>query len=138
MTPPLTEFKKRGKGHIINLGSIAGREAYPGGSVYCAAKAALASFTNTLMKELVDTQIRVSELAPGMVETEFSIVRMRGDKAAADKIYQGIEPLTALDMAEEIVWIASRPDHVNIASSVVFPVNQASAFHRYYPGLQKK
>ena len=125
--PPLLllpEFKKRNRGHIINLGSIAGREAYPGGSIYCSTKFAVAAFTSAMMKELVNTPIRVTEIQPGMVETEFSIVRMRGDKAAADKVYEGLQPLTGEDIAEEIVWAASRPDHVNLAQSLVFPVNQ--------------
>jgi 3-hydroxy acid dehydrogenase / malonic semialdehyde reductase len=121
---PLPEFKKRNRGHIINLGSIAGREAYPGGSIYCSTKFAVAAFTSAMMKELVNTPIRVTEIQPGMVETEFSIVRMRGDKAAADKVYEGLQPLTGEDIAEEIVWAASRPDHVNLAQSLVFPVNQ--------------
>ena len=83
------EFKNRDRGHIINLGSIAGREAYPGGSIYNATKFAVAGFTSALLKELVATQIRVSEVQPGMVETEFSVVRFGGDKEAADKIYKG-------------------------------------------------
>lgn len=121
------EFKKRDRGHIINLGSIAGREAYPGGSIYNASKFAVAGFTSALLKELVATQIRVSEIQPGMVETEFSIIRYRGDKSAADNVYKGLQPLTALDIAEDIFWIASRPPHINIAEVFVMPVNQASA-----------
>ncbi|KAI0054053.1 NAD-P-binding protein [Auriscalpium vulgare] len=120
------EFKARKNGLIINLGSIAGLEAYAGGSIYCATKAAVRAFGTALRKELVDTPIRVTEIQPGMVETEFSIVRFRGDKAAADKVYEGIEPLTAEDIAEEIVWVAARPPHVNIAELFVLPVNQAS------------
>jgi len=84
------------------------------------------AFTGSLLRELVDTPIRVTEIQPGMVETEFSLVRFRGDKAAADKVYDGLEPLTAEDIAEEIVWAASRPPHVNIAEVFVLPVNQAS------------
>ncbi|KAI0065356.1 NAD-P-binding protein [Artomyces pyxidatus] len=120
------EFKRRQTGHIINLGSVAGREAYPGGSIYCATKFAVNAFTTAMMKELVDTPIRVTEIQPGMVETEFSVVRFRGDKTAADKVYEGFQPLTAEDIAEEIVWAASRPPHVNIAESFILPVNQAS------------
>ncbi|WFD46571.1 3-hydroxy acid dehydrogenase [Malassezia furfur] len=123
------EFKARNAGHIINLGSIAGVNAYPGGSVYCASKAALHSFTTALRMELVDTPIRVSEIQPGMVETEFSLVRFRGDQSAADKVYEGIEPLTAEDIAEEVVWAASRKPHVNIADVLILPTNQASSYH---------
>ncbi|EPQ29781.1 uncharacterized protein PFL1_02454 [Pseudozyma flocculosa PF-1] len=128
------EFKKRQSGHIINLGSIAGREGYPGGSIYCATKFAVNAFTSALLKELVDTPIRVTEIQPGMVETDFSVTRFRGDKSAADQVYAGLQPLTPDDIAEEIVWAASRPPHVNIAESLVFPVNQASPYHSYRGG----
>ncbi|WFD26858.1 3-hydroxy acid dehydrogenase [Malassezia nana] len=123
------QCKERRAGHIINIGSIAGLEPYPGGSVYCATKFAVRSFTEALMKELVDTPIRVTNVQPGMVETEFSLVRYYGDKKAADKVYDGIEALTADDIAEEIVWAASRPPHVNVAETLVLPVNQAGPFH---------
>ncbi|MDI1486455.1 MAG: hypothetical protein OHK93_005683 [Ramalina farinacea] len=96
-------FKKRadgGKGDIINIGSIAGRDPYPEGSVYCATKAAVSSFTDAMRRELIDTRIRVMEVAPGQVETEFSIVRFYGDKAKADAVYKGCEPLTPDDIAE--------------------------------------
>ncbi|TFL07391.1 hypothetical protein BDV98DRAFT_599698 [Pterulicium gracile] len=124
-------FKERNAGHIINLGSIAGIEAYAGGSIYTATKHAVNAFTGSLMRELVNTNIRVTEIQPGMVETEFSIIRFRGNKEAADKVYEGLQPLTGQDIAEEIVWAASRPPHVNIASTLVFPVNQASATVKY-------
>ncbi|KAI6039056.1 NAD-P-binding protein [Pisolithus marmoratus] len=125
-------IKEKGAvGHIINIGSIAGREPYAGGSIYCATKHAVHAFTAALMREVVDTPIRVTEIQPGMVETEFSIVRYRGDKAAADKVYDGLQPLDAEDIAEEIVWAASRPPHVNIAELYVLPVNQASATINY-------
>ncbi|KZT11366.1 NAD-P-binding protein [Laetiporus sulphureus 93-53] len=127
-------FKARKSGHVINLGSVAGREPYAGGSIYCATKHAVRAFTNALMKEVVDTAIRVTEIQPGMVETEFSVVRFRGDKAAADKVYEGLQPLTAEDIAEEIVWAASRPPHVNIAEVFVLPVNQASPTINYRGG----
>ncbi|KAN0059947.1 hypothetical protein ACQY0O_007920 [Thecaphora frezii] len=130
------EFKKRQSGHIINLGSIAGREGYPGGSIYCATKFAVNAFTSALLKELVDTPIRVTEIQPGMVETEFSITRFRGDKSAADQVYQGLKPLRAEDIAEEIVWAANRPNHVNVAETLVFPVNQASPYHAYRGGAK--
>ncbi|WVF72478.1 hypothetical protein IAT40_007293 [Kwoniella sp. CBS 6097] len=125
------EFKKRQTGTIINLGSIAGREAYAGGAIYCATKHALSAFNGALLRELVNTPIRVIEIQPGMVETEFSVVRFRGDKGKADNVYKGLQPLVAEDIAEEIVWTASRPPHVNIAQLFVLPVNQASATLNY-------
>lgn len=125
------EFKKRNGGHIITLGSIAGREAYPGGSIYCATKFAVAAFTSSLMKELVNTPIRVTEIQPGMVETDFSVTRFRGDKTTADNEYKGLTPLAPQDIAEDIVFAASRPPHVNVAQSLVFPVNQASPYHAF-------
>ncbi|OCH95545.1 NAD-P-binding protein [Obba rivulosa] len=128
------DFKARNTGHIINLGSVAGRESYPGGSIYCATKYAVRAFTGALLRELVDTKIRVTEIQPGMVETEFSVVRFRGDKSKADKVYEGIQPLTAEDIAEEIVWAASRPPHVNLAEVFVMPVNQATPTLAYRGG----
>jgi len=86
------DFKARGAGHVINLGSVAGREPYAGGSIYCATKHAVRAFTGALMRELVDTPIRVTEIQPGMVETEFSNTRFRGDKGAAKNVYKGLEP----------------------------------------------
>ncbi|KAL7422160.1 hypothetical protein Q5752_002805 [Cryptotrichosporon argae] len=120
------EFKRRNTGTIINLGSIAGLEPYAGGSIYCATKHAVNAFSGALLRELVDTPIRVVEIQPGMVETEFSLVRFRGDRQAADDVYKGLQPRDD-DIAEEIVWAASRPPHVNIAQMLVFPVAQASA-----------
>ncbi|PIL23927.1 hypothetical protein GSI_13678 [Ganoderma sinense ZZ0214-1] len=129
-------FTARKTGHIINIGSIAGREPYAGGAIYCATKHAVRSFTGSLLREVVDTPIRVTEIQPGMVETEFSIVRFRGDKGAADKVYEDLQPLVAEDIAEEIVWAASRPPHVNIAEIFVLPVNQATPTLNYRPGKQ--
>ncbi|KAG9076620.1 hypothetical protein FS749_011566 [Ceratobasidium sp. UAMH 11750] len=125
------DFKKRQTGHFINIGSVAGREPYVGGSIYCATKHAVSAFTGSLIRELVDTPIRVTEIQPGMVETEFSVTRFRGDKSAADKVYSGLQPLVAEDIAEEIVWAAARPPHVNLAQVYVLPVNQASATLNY-------
>ncbi|UNI20388.1 3-hydroxy acid dehydrogenase [Purpureocillium takamizusanense] len=116
-----------GQGDIINVGSIAGREAYPGGSIYCASKAAVRSFTDTLRKELIATRIRVIEIDPGQVETEFSLVRFYGDKAKADAVYAGVEPLTPDDIAEAIVFTATRRENVVIADTLIYPNHQASA-----------
>lgn len=123
-------FQKRpngGQGDIINIGSIAGREPYPGGSIYCATKAAVRSFTESLRKELIATRIRVIEVDPGQVETEFSIVRFYGDKSKADAIYAGCDPLTPDDIAEIVVFSATRPENVVLAESLVYPNHQASA-----------
>lgn len=117
----------RGRGHIINIGSIAGHETYPRGNVYCATKAAVVTLSKGLRLDLVGTGIRVTCVDPGMVETEFSLVRFRGDAARADKVYQGFQPLTAADIAETVVWCATRPPHVNVEDIVIFPTAQASA-----------
>jgi len=127
----IKDFKAKKSGHVINLGSIAGREPYAGGSIYTATKHAVNAFTGSLLRELVNTPIRVTEIQPGMVETEFSVVRYRGDTGAAAKVYEGLQPLTAGDIAEEIVWAASRPPHVNLCEVLVLPVNQASATINY-------
>ncbi|KAG9247692.1 NADP-dependent L-serine/L-allo-threonine dehydrogenase-like protein ydfG [Calycina marina] len=122
-------FKKRadgGAGDIINIGSIAGRDPYVGGSIYCATKAAVRSFTDSLRKELVATRIRVIEIDPGQVETEFSVVRFYGDKAKADAVYAGGEPLTPDDIAEVIVFAAGRRENVILADTLIFPQHQAS------------
>lgn len=116
-----------GKGDIVNVGSIAGREPYAGGSIYCATKAAVASFTSSLRKELISTRIRVLQVDPGQVETEFSVVRNRGDKAKADAVYKGVDPLTPQDIAEVIVFGVSRPENVVLAEALVFPSHQAGA-----------
>jgi len=125
------DMKARNSGHVINLGSVAGREPYIGGSIYCATKHAVNAFTGSLLRELVSTKIRVTEIQPGMVETEFSVIRFRGDKSKADKVYEGIQPLVAEDIAEEIVWAASRPPHVNLAEVFVLPTNQATPWLSY-------
>jgi serine 3-dehydrogenase len=122
---------KRGKGHIINLGSIAGMEAYPGGNVYCATKAAVRFLSQGLRMDLLGTPLRVTNVQPGMVETEFSAVRFHGDQARADKVYEGIQPLTPDDIADIVVFAATRAPHVNIAELLVTPTAQASAILNY-------
>ena len=115
-----------GQGDIINIGSIAGREGYPGGAIYCATKAAVRSFTEAMRKELIASRIRVIEIDPGQVETEFSVVRFYGDKEKADAVYKGVTPLTPDDIAETIVFAAGRPENVVIADMLVFPNHQVS------------
>lgn len=121
------KMKERSKGHIINIGSIAGHEAYAGGSVYCATKHAVKAITEAAKKDLIDTPIRVSMVSPGLVETEFSKVRFKGDEDKADQVYEGLQPLTGDDIAEVIVFIANRPSHVNILDAIIFTVDQSSA-----------
>ena len=115
-----------GRGDIINIGSIAGREPYQGGSIYCATKAAVRSFTDSLRKELIASRVRVIEIDPGQVETEFSVVRFGGDKEKAKKVYEGVEPLTGDDIAEVVVFAAGRRENVVIADTLVFPNHQVS------------
>ncbi len=116
---------------IINIGSIAGHVAYEGGAAYCAAKAGELQITRALRLELNGTGVRVSTVDPGLAETEFSVVRFKGDTARAKKVYAGTQPLVAEDIAEALVWIASRPAHVNIDELIVKPVDQA-AVHKVY------
>jgi 3-hydroxy acid dehydrogenase / malonic semialdehyde reductase len=117
----------RGRGHIINIGSIAGRETYPGGAVYCASKAAVDRITKGLRMDLLGTGVKVSTVDPGLVETEFSIVRFAGDRDRASEVYEGLTPLTPDDVADAVLWVADRPAHVQIADVVIFPIDQASA-----------
>lgn len=117
---------ERGKGHIINLGSIAGKEVYPKGNVYCATKFAVNALTKAMRVDMLQHGIRVSQVCPGAVETEFSEVRLKGDKQAAANVYKGFKPLTAGDVAEAIWWIISQPAHVNINDLVIMPVSQAA------------
>lgn len=117
----------RGRGHVINVGSIAGHEVYPNGNVYCASKFAVDALTKGMMMDLVDTPVRVSTVDPGLVETEFSMVRFYGDTERAEKVYQGLRPLTGDDVADSIEWIASRPEHIQIAQVVILPKSQAGA-----------
>lgn len=116
-----------GAGDIINIGSIAGREPYPGGGIYCATKAAVRAFTDSLRKELIATRVRVICVDPGQVETEFSVVRFYGDKSKADAVYAGCEPLTADDIAEVVVFTAGRRENVVVADTLIFPNHQAGA-----------
>lgn len=120
-------MKKRDEGHIINIGSIAGYEAYPGGSVYCGTKHAVKAITEAAKMDLTGTNIRVSAVSPGLVDTEFSEVRFHGDKDQAEKVYKDMKPLTGRDIAEIIHFVANRPPHVNILDTIVFPVHQSSA-----------
>lgn len=117
----------RGKGTIVNIGSIAGHEVYPGGNVYCASKHAVDAITKGLRHDLVDTPIRVCTVDPGLVETEFSIVRFRGNEQRAKTVYQNLNPLTPDDVAEAVLYCATRPPHVQIAEIIILPTNQASA-----------
>ena len=116
-----------GDGHIVNIGSIAGFETYPGGAGYTAAKHALRALTRTLRLELVGQPVRVTEIAPGMVETEFSLVRFDGDRERAAGVYDGMTPLTADDVADSVTWAITRPSHVNVDELVIRPRDQATA-----------
>ncbi|HEX2897541.1 MAG TPA: SDR family oxidoreductase [candidate division Zixibacteria bacterium] len=117
---------KRNHGHVINIGSIAGHEVYPKGNVYCASKFAVDALTRGMRMDLVDTGVRVTTVDPGLVETEFSLVRYYGDKERAKKTYQGYKPLTGDDIADAVLWSASRPPHVQIAEIIILPKDQAS------------
>lgn len=121
----------RKKGDVVNIGSIAGHEVYPGGNVYCASKFAVDAITKGMQIDLVDTPIRVSTVDPGMVETEFSIVRFHGDADRAAKVYEGITPLSGADVAEAVLFCVTRPPHVNIHQVRIMPTNQAAAMVAY-------
>lgn len=131
MTRAVLPLMKDTEGSIINIGSIAGRVAYEGGAAYCGSKAAELSITRALRLELNGTGLRVSTIDPGMAETEFSIVRFKGDKARADKVYEGVNPLTGEDIAETILWVANRPPHVCIDELVIKCTDQA-AIHKVH------
>lgn len=119
----------RGRGTVVHIGSIAGHQAYPGGNVYCASKSAVRALTEGLRLDLLGTGVRVSTIDPGMVETEFSEVRFHGDTARAAAVYRGTRPLTADDVAEVVVFAATRPPHVDLAEVLLLPTDQASATH---------
>ena len=123
----------RGRGHVVNLGSTAQEIAYPGGSVYCGTKAAVKLINDGLREDLLGTPIRVSDIGAGMVETEFSEVRFRGDQERAAKVYQNITPLQPEDMADAIVWATTRPAHVNVSHLLLTTIDQANSllFHRH-------
>jgi NADP-dependent 3-hydroxy acid dehydrogenase YdfG len=118
---------ERGRGHVINLGSTAGEMTYPNGAVYCASKAAERAINDGLRQDVLGTPVRVTSVDPGMVETDFSRVRFHGDEERAAKVYQGLTPLKPEDVADAIVWAATRPAHVNIARVLLTPVDQANS-----------
>ena len=119
-------LRRAPRAHIVNLGSVAGFEVYPGGVGYTASKHAVRAITKTLRLELMGEPIRVTEIEPGMVETEFSLVRFKGDREKASIVYQGMQPLTGADIADCIVWVVTRPPHVNVDEMVVRPIAQAT------------
>ncbi len=119
----------RNKGHIINIGSIAGKETYLNGNVYCATKAAVDSLTKAMRIDLLKNNIKVTQVAPGAAETEFSVVRYKGDKITAKKVYEGYKPLNGDDIARVVFFTATLPDHVNINDVVVVPTAQANTVH---------
>jgi NADP-dependent 3-hydroxy acid dehydrogenase YdfG len=129
---------ERQRGHVINLGSVAGHYAYQNGAVYCLAKAAIKSLTESLKQDLLGTPIRVSSVDPGLVETEFSIVRFHGDVERAKKVYEGVKPMTADDVADAIVFCATRPPHVNINFVMMMAVGQSTpttVYRQPIPGI---
>jgi NADP-dependent 3-hydroxy acid dehydrogenase YdfG len=123
----LPTLERSGNGHIVVIGSVAGVEVYPGGGGYTAAKHGANAVARTLRLELLGKPIRVSEVAPGMVETEFSLVRFEGDQEKADKVYEGIKPLSAEDVADTIAHVVTRPPHVDIDYLSIKPTSQATA-----------
>ena len=121
----------RGRGHVINIGSIAGHEVYPGGSVYCATKHAVAALNRALAIDTLGTGVRVSSVDPGMVETEFSLVRFHGDVERAEGVYDGLEALRGEDVAEAVVFCATRPQHATVREMILMPTAQAAAVHTH-------
>ena len=121
-------LRASGRGHIVNMGSVAGFEAYPSGAGYTASKHALRAMTRTLRAELLGEPIRVTEISPGLVNTEFSLVRFGGDRQTADAVYQGLTPLVAEDIADAIAWAVTRPPHVNVDEIVIRPRDQATSW----------
>ncbi len=128
ITKPISNWMiARKSGHIINLSSIAGKEAYSNGSVYCGTKSAVSAITKAMRIELAPHHVKVTAICPGAVETEFSMVRFKGDEERAAKVYEGFQPLSAADVAETIYFVISRPAHVNIDDLLIMPTAQSSA-----------
>ena len=119
----------RGRGTVVHLGSIAGREVYPGGNVYCATKHAVRALTDGLRLDLLGTGVRVTSVDPGLLRSEFGVVRFRGDAARAETVYVGMTPLTPEDVAEVVVFAATRPPHVSLAEVLILPTDQGSTVH---------
>ncbi len=119
----------RGSGHVINIGSIAGHETYPGGNVYCASKHAVTAIGRALNIDVLGTGVRVSSVDPGLVDTEFSVVRFHGDQKRADAVYNGLEPLHGADVADAVLYCATRPAHANVREMILMPSAQAAAVH---------
>ena len=119
----------RGSGHVINIGSIAGHETYPGGNVYCASKHAVTAVGRALNIDVLGTGVRVSSVDPGLVDTEFSVVRFHGDQGRADSVYEGLEPLHGADVADAVLFCATRPPHANVREMILMPSAQAAAVH---------
>ena len=122
---------ERGSGHVVNIGSIAGHEVYPGGNVYCASKHAVTAINRGLGIDTLGTGVRVSSVDPGMVETEFLLVRFHGDASRAEGVYDGLEPLHAEDVADAVVYCATRPPHANVREMILMPSAQATAVHAH-------
>ncbi|HEV8128108.1 MAG TPA: SDR family NAD(P)-dependent oxidoreductase [Candidatus Eisenbacteria bacterium] len=125
----------RRRGDVVNIGSVAGHQPYGGGSVYAATKFAVRAITDALRYDVLGTGVRVMNVAPGLAETEFSIVRFKGDESRAASVYRGVDPLTAEDVADAVVWVVTRPAHVNVQEILLLPTDQASAYalHRREP-----
>lgn len=131
MTRLLLPQLKKNEGHVVNVGSVAGRWVYPGGAVYCATKYAVRAFTEGLRMDLLGSRVRATLIDPGRTETEFSLVRLENSEKAK-KVYEGYTPLSAKDVGETILWAVQRPKHVNVQEIVLFPTDQASVEHIHY------